>query len=119
MLTQLDTVKVRLAIDPLDVEFDDLLTSAIDAVSFRFDKETNRTLARTTDATFEFDASDTEISVPCYPVESVSKFETKTSESTGWIEQISVDYLIRQSCIISLSNNFGPWSFDVGLGPSL
>jgi hypothetical protein len=78
-------------------------------VSARFDKETNRTLARTVSATLE-------ISGPCYPIEAVTKFETKTSESAGWVEQTSVEYLIRNSCIISLSNNFGPWTLDVGLG---
>jgi len=35
--------------------------NAIKAVSARFDKETNRTLARTTTATHEFHAADTEI----------------------------------------------------------
>src|SRR3954462_12930419 len=105
MLTQLSTVKSRLAIDDLDVQYDALLTTAISAVSFRFDKETNRTLARTVDTTFEFSADDTEILLPCYPVESVTKFETKISESSGWLQQTSVEYLIRGSCIISLSNN--------------
>ena len=61
MITQLSTVKARLAIDPLDTTYDDLLTSAIKAVSARFDKETNRTLSRTATATHEFDADDTEI----------------------------------------------------------
>src|SRR5262245_49144229 len=101
MLTQLSTAKSRLAIDDLEIKFDDLLTAAIEAISARFDQETNRTLARTENATFEFDASDTEISVPCYPIESASKFETKTSESEGWIEIPNVDHLIRKSCIIS------------------
>src|SRR5690348_15565434 len=104
MLTQLTTLKSRLAIDALDVQYDALLTTAITAVSFRFDKETNRTLARTADNTFEFQADDTEISPPCYPIETVAKFETKTSESSGWTEQTSVEYLIRSSCIISLSS---------------
>src|SRR5436305_4309728 len=58
MLTQLSTLKSRLANDALDVQFDALLTTAIDAVSFRFDKETNRTLARTADTAFEFSADD-------------------------------------------------------------
>jgi len=35
MLTQLSTVKARLAINPLDTTYDDLLTSAIKAVAFR------------------------------------------------------------------------------------
>src|SRR6266705_1163556 len=55
MLTQLSTVKSRLALTVTD--YDDLLTSAIKAVSDRFDKECNRNLARTTAATHEFDAA--------------------------------------------------------------
>src|SRR6266516_3839894 len=55
MLTQLNTVKSRLALTVTD--YDDLLTSAIKAVSDRFDKECNRNLARTTAATHEFDAA--------------------------------------------------------------
>src|SRR5438094_3028780 len=100
MLTQLSTVKSRLAITVTD--YDGLLTSAIKAVSARFDKECNRTLARTTVATHEFDASDTEILPPCYPVEAVTKFELKASEAAGWSEQAGVQYLIRHQCVISL-----------------
>src|ERR1051325_3438795 len=44
MLTQLTTIKSRLALVVTD--YDDILTAAIRAVSGRFDKETNRTLAR-------------------------------------------------------------------------
>ena len=101
MLTQLSTVKSRLALTVTD--YDDLLTNAIRAVSARFDKETNRTLARTTTATHEFDAADTEILPPCYPVESVTKFELKSNETDGWSEQTGVEYLIRRQCVISLS----------------
>src|SRR5207247_690412 len=101
MLTQLATVKSRLALVVTD--YDDLLTNAIKAVSARFDKETNRTLSRTTSATHEFDAADTEILTPCYPVESVTKFELKSNETDGWIEQTGVQYLIRRQCVISLS----------------
>ena len=75
MLTQISTVKARLALTVTD--YDDLLTTAIRAVSARFDKETNRTLARTTTATHEFDAADTEILPPCYPIEAVTKFVGK------------------------------------------
>src|SRR3954470_23013804 len=102
MLTQLSTLKARLNIPDTDVTQDDLLTFAIEAVSTRFDQETNRTLARTEDATFEFDADDSEISVPCYPIESISKFETKATEAEGWVEQSNIEYLIRKGCIISL-----------------
>jgi len=55
MLTQLATVKSRLALTVTD--YDAILTSAIRAVSDRFDKETNRTLSRSTTATHEFDAT--------------------------------------------------------------
>ena len=101
MLTQLATVKSRLALTVTD--YDDLLTSAIKAVSSRFDKETNRILTRTATATHEFDADDTEILPPCYPVESVTKFELKSNETDGWSEQTGVQYLIRPKCVISLS----------------
>ena len=94
MLTQLSTVKTRLALTVTD--YDDLLTNAIKAVSDRFDKETNRTLSRTANITYEFHASDTEIIPPVFPIESVSKFELKTSESEAWIEQTSVTYLTHQ-----------------------
>src|SRR4051812_18261890 len=81
MLTTLETVKARLAIPDLIVEFDDLLTTALTALSARFERETNRTLTRTANSTFEFDPCETEIIPPCYPVESVSKFETKSNAS--------------------------------------
>src|SRR5204862_861884 len=102
MLTQLNTVKSRLAITVTD--YDDPQTSAIKAISDRFDKEPNRNLARTTAATHEFDASDTEILPPCYPVEAVTKFVLKANETDGWTEQTGVQYLIRRQCVISLSS---------------
>jgi hypothetical protein len=102
MLTQLSTVKARLGIDDFDVQFDTLLTNALRAVSARFDKETNRTLARTVNATQEFDICDTEIIVPCYPIESVTKFETKENETDGWAEESTVEFLVRRACVISL-----------------
>src|SRR5204863_899218 len=98
MLTQLSTVKSRLAIVVTD--YDAILTSAIKAVSDRFDKETNRTLARTTTATHEFDATDTEILPRCYPIESVTKFESKSNETGGWTEQTGVQYLLRCQCVV-------------------
>jgi hypothetical protein len=106
MLTQLSTVKSRLALAPADTTYDTLLTSAIAAISSRFDRETNRTLARTANATHEFDPLDTEILVPCYPIESVQRFEHKENETDGWEEQTDVRYLIRRPCIISLNSPF-------------
>jgi hypothetical protein len=104
MFTQFSTLKIRLSIDESDVQFDSILTNTLLALSHRFDSVCNRTLARTVNATHEFDAGDLEIIPPIYPIESVSKFETKPSESEGWIEQTGVDYLIRSACIISLQS---------------
>jgi hypothetical protein len=107
MLSTLPTLKARLAIDQADPQYDALLTAALQALGPRFDRETNRTLARTEAFCQEFDRHDTEILAACYPIETVTKFETKTSESTGWQEITPApDYLIRCDCIISLSPPF-------------
>jgi hypothetical protein len=105
MLTQLTTVKDRLAITVST--YDTLLTNAIKAVSDRFDQLTNRTLSRTVDATQEFIANDTEIILRCFPVETVSKFELKSNETEGWIEQTDVEYVFRNACVVSLSTRLG------------
>jgi hypothetical protein len=104
MLTQLTTVKARLQILDTDTTYDLLLTNAIKAVSARFDKETRRTLARAENAAFEFPADTAELLVPRYPIETVTKFETKSTEAEGWQEKTGVDYLLRAGCVISLSS---------------
>src|SRR5260221_14558169 len=103
MLSQLSTLKTRLGIEESDVQFDAVLTNTLLALSRRFDNVCNRTLARTVNATHEFDASALEIIPPIYPIEAISKFEIKETEQTGWSEQTDIDYLIRGSCIITLS----------------
>jgi hypothetical protein len=121
MLTTLSTLKTRLAIDQADPQYDVVLTNALRALSARFDKETNRTLARTENATFEFDTRDTELSPPCYPIESITKFETKTSEASGWQEQSPTpEFLIRSGCIISFCPPFSlqPLAFLASLTPA-
>jgi len=109
MITQLSTVKARLAIDPLDTTYDALLTNAIKAVSTRFDRECNRTLARTVGLIDEFDPRDTELPVSCYPVESVTKFETKSNETDGWVEQnrhqLPDPWSMRRLPLLSLTSN--------------
>jgi hypothetical protein len=102
MLTDLATIKARLALDPFDTTYDLLLLRAIVAVSARLNCETNRSLARTENASYEFPAGDTDIQVPCYPIESVSKFELKRSESEGWVEQRDIDFLVARHCVIVL-----------------
>jgi hypothetical protein len=103
MLTTLSTVKTRLGISESDTTNDAILTAAIKAVSARFDKETNRTLPRTENLTQEFHPQDQVILATCYPIESVSKFELKTTETEGWLEHTDIDYLIRNACVISLN----------------
>jgi hypothetical protein len=104
MLTQLSNVKARLGIDNVEIRYDALLTNAILAISARFDKECNRSLARTANSTQEFSGSDCEIVPVFYPIESVSKFELKLSEAEGWSEQTNVRFLLRRSCVISLES---------------
>src|SRR6267142_2112383 len=107
MLTQLTTVKDRLAITVST--YDTLLTNAIEAVSTRFDNLTNRTLARTVGTTQEFPADKTEIILSCFPLEAVTKLELKSTEAEGWVEQTGIDYLIRNACVVSLSTRLGTW----------
>jgi len=107
MLTQLSTVKARLGIEEFDVQYDGILTNAIKVVSARFDKECNRTLARTADAVEEFDAEEKEIVVGCFPIEAVSGFELKSNETEGWVEQTGVEFLVRRGCVISLAARMG------------
>jgi hypothetical protein len=73
------------------------------------DRETNGTLICTANSTHEFDACETEIIPPCYPIESVSKFETKSTEAEGWLEQSNIDYLIRNNTVVTLSS---PLAFE-------
>jgi len=86
----------------VDAQSDALLTRAIEAVSARFDRECNRKFSRRVEVTEEFSGEETEIMVACYPVEAVSKFEVKTNEVDGWIEQSGVGHLIRRGGVISL-----------------
>lgn len=113
MLTQLSTLKTRLAIDQFDLQYDAILTDAIKAVSARFDKECTRTLARTVGLAEEFSADETEIQAACYPIESVTKFELKSNETEGWIEQTNVDFLIRRACVISLAFPFASLNYQL------
>jgi hypothetical protein len=109
MLTTLSTAKARLSILDTDTTNDALLTAAIRAVSARFDLESNRTLARTENLVQEFPGDATELCATCYPIESISRFELKTTEPEGWIEQTNINYLLRQRCVVSLASPLGSW----------
>jgi hypothetical protein len=107
MLTQLTTIKARLAILDSDSTYDALLTNAIKAVSARFDNECNRKFARATNTTHEFSAEELELRLSCYPIESISKFELKSNETEGWSEQAGVEFLVRGQCVLSLALPLG------------
>src|SRR6266446_3551900 len=104
MLTQLSTVKARLALTV--TTYDDILTNAIKAISARFDKETNRSL-EWAEAAQEFAADETEIIAVRYPVQYVQYFQLKSNETEGWETQGDVEFLIRRGCIISLPAPLG------------
>lgn len=51
------------------------------------------TLARTVDITQEFSADELEIPVNCYPIEAITRFETRSTQAPGWAVQTQVDYI--------------------------
>jgi hypothetical protein len=108
MLSTLACLKTRLSLEEFNVEFDTLLTNALDAISARFDHECNRTFARAENLTHEFAGDDLEIMPACHPIETVTKFELKENETDGWIEQPDVTFLIRRACIVSLQTPLSP-----------
>lgn len=107
MLIPLAILKSRLGLAETDVLHDALLTAVIEAISARFDRECNRTLARTVDATQEFDADSTVVLLRCYPLESVRRFDLKSTEAEGWVEQTGIDYLLRQGGVLKLVRPLG------------
>jgi hypothetical protein len=84
-----------------------MLTAVIQAISARFDHECHRTLARTVDATQEFDADSTAVLLRCYPLETVQRFDLKSTEAEGWVEQTGIDYLLRQGGVLRLARPLG------------
>jgi len=102
MLSTLSSLKTRLALEEFNVEFDSLLTNALEAISARFDHECNRTFARAENITHELAGDDLEVMPPCFPIETVTKFELKENETDGWVEQTDVVFLVRRACIVSL-----------------
>jgi hypothetical protein len=94
MLTQLATVKGRLGIELFDTTDDVLLTNIIRHVSARFAAACNRVFDYGADLTFEFRADQSSVLVDRPPIESVSQFELKSSETEGWLLQSAIDYLL-------------------------
>ena len=107
MLTQLSTLKIRLGIAEADTTQDPLLLNLTAACTAYFDQECRRRLARAVNVTEEFSANLQEICPASYPIETVTKFELKISETDGWMEQSDASFVIRFGCIISLATPLG------------
>jgi len=108
MLTQLSTIKSRLGLDPFDTADDLLLTSLLKHVSARFAAECNRIFDYGAGLTYGFRADQLNILVDHPPIELVSLFHLKTTESEGWVLQSSIDYLISpQKSVIELAQPLG------------
>src|SRR5678816_1730696 len=107
MLTTLETIKSRLGIDNFDTAEDALLNRFLRHASARFEMECNREFERLENATGQFPADGSDLIVTRYPVESVSAFELKTSERTGWEAVTDVDYLLKPGGVICLAGILG------------
>ncbi len=94
MLTQLATVKARLGLDSFDTTDDALLTNILKFVSARFAADSNRIFDYGAGLTCEFRADQLSLLVDRPPIESVSQFDLKSSESEGWMVQSDIDYLL-------------------------
>src|SRR6266446_4524636 len=108
MLSQLPTIKSRLGLDPFDTADDLLLMSLLKHVSARFGAECNRIFDYGAGLTYGFRADQLNILVDHPPIELVSLFHLKTTESEGWVLQSSIDYLISpQKSVIELAQPLG------------
>src|SRR2546426_11521464 len=108
MLTTLLNIKSRLGLDAFDTENDFILTCTLKHVSARFAAECNRTFDYGVDLKFEFRGDQENILVDHPPIESVSKFELKTTESEGWGPQSAIGYLLSpQKTTIELAEPLG------------
>jgi hypothetical protein len=103
MLTTLPIVKTRLGLAVEDVKDDELLNLFIQLVSARFEHETNRRFGYSATSD-EFEADETELRLSRYPIDpdAAISFHLQTSATLGW-EPVVVDFVIRKSCILSLS----------------
>lgn len=108
MLCELLTLKTRLKIAEADVVDDAVLDGFIAAVSGRFDKETNRTLAYAAAATYDFRGDEMNLVVDRYPIVSVTSFSLKTTEDAGFVAQTGIDYLVNGTrSIVELGASLG------------
>src|SRR6185503_13316403 len=67
----------------------------------------NRKFDRLENATDQFQGDTSHLIVTRYPIETVSGFELKTNERTGWEALTDVDYLLRPGGVICLAQILG------------
>jgi hypothetical protein len=85
MLTTLSSIKSGLGLELFDPTEDPLLTNILKHVSARFAAECNRIFDYGTGLTYEFRADEVNIFNDHPPIELVSQFDLKSSESEGWL----------------------------------
>src|SRR5438477_7641678 len=108
MLTTLLALKQRLALEPFATDDDALLTNLLKHVTARFSAECNRIFDSGAALTYEFRADQINILVDHPPIELVSKFELKSTESEGWTLPSAIDYLLSpQKTLIELAQPLG------------
>ena len=108
MLTQLTTLKARLGLELFDTTEDVMLTNLLRHVSARFAAECNRIFDYGAGVTHEFRADQINIVVDRPPIELISQFDLKTTESEGWILQSGVEYLLSpQKSLVEFAQPLG------------
>jgi hypothetical protein len=70
----------------LQSDFDVVIADLGKGLAGQFEKFCNRSFARVASGTAEFSGDRDSVYLPRYPIESITKVETKASELTGWLE---------------------------------
>src|SRR5438046_2335613 len=108
MLAQLSTIKARLGLEQFDTTDDLVLTNLLRHVSARFALECNRVFDYGAGLTFAFHAEQINIVIDRPPIELVSQFHLKATESEGWLLQSAVGYLLSpKKAVIELREPLG------------
>lgn len=95
MIAPLSAIKVRLSIDAAETQHDTLLTAFAAIIQGAFESRTQRRLDYRAAETYTVPADATHLIPQRLPVYSVSLWETKSDEVTGWEPETDVSYLHR------------------------
>jgi hypothetical protein len=105
MITSLQKVRERLGLTELEVGWDQQLTWIIGLTLERFNLETMRRLQRTVNHIETFDAGEREVSLECYPVEAIAKWEVWANGQ--WQEDTEVQAVARRGGVMLLDKPVG------------